>query len=569
LKLVNRIFLNFFGIIMFGGIASAVVGTVLVSRSLKAEAFSRVENDLKSARLFIDDRIFDLEIASKILVDGLEWDGPLPSNPDLAFLVTEEHGEFKRHLEEVSDVTFSESQHGIVSIPLGLLETVSFDTAGFDERTLCRNANTLWLFSVSKGKKGAAFSGILLNGNEAFIYSLQETLFERLLYGTKPFGTVTIFCEETRIATTVIGPSDQGEVWLDRAFVVDDWYLSAYEPIKNPAGENIGILYVGVLEKKYLDIKRRAVFILSGITFPTLLLLVFGAFLLSKSITKPVSALAEASRKIATGLPDATVEGTGRSLEMKTLAKSFNSMALAIKRREKMLVQKNEELEEANRDYQELLSFVTHELNNSIGSLLLNVSILKDGTVGAFTEEQEEVLGLVLRDVERFREMVRNYLNISRLEKGTLKYRPLAIEVRKAVVEPSLKRLEGRIAHKRMEVLWDWEEEAHITADADLLDICYSNLIINAIKYGQEWIKLSGKREDGYWIFGVHNGGAAIPAEKIPLLFQKFSRLVKSDDGAGLGLYLVKRIVERHGGEVFCRSDETEGTSFFMKLPAS
>ena len=65
----------------------------------------------------------------------------------------------------------------------------------------------------------------------------------------------------------------------------------------------------------------------------------------------------------------------------------------------------------------------------------------------------------------------------------------------------------------------------------------------------------------------MHNGGPAIPKEKISLLFQKFSRLVKSDDGAGLGLYLVKKIVERHGGEVFCRSDKSEGTSFYMKLP--
>jgi two-component system NtrC family sensor kinase len=589
MKLANKIFLSFFGIIVFSGISSAIVGTVLVSKSIRNEAFSRVENDLKSAQLFIEDRLSELSIASQILSDGLEWNTTLPGSPTLAFLITEDCARFRRHLEETTGILLPDNRRGVITlgvitIPADLLDAVSFYSSRVDARTFCEGKNTLWLFSVTAGKKGDAFCGILLNGNDVFISALHEHLFERLLYGTKPFGTVTIFCGPTRIATTVIGPTGEvavgtrvsgevekrvlegGETWLDRAYVVDDWYLSAYKPIRSPGGKNIGILYVGVLEKKYLDIKRRAVILLSGITIPMIGLLLFGVFLLSKSITKPISALASASRKIASGKRDTGAVHAGGASELKTLAKSFNSMARAILKREELLVKKNEQLEEANRDYQELLSFVTHELNNSIGSLLLNLSILKDGTVGELNEEQKEVLGLVLRDVARFREMVRNYLNISRLEKGTLKYRPEELDLRKKVVEPVLERLEGRIAHKKMNVLWDWDEETRLKADADLMDICYSNLIINAVKYGADWIRLSGKREGAYWLLGVHNGGALIPKEEIPLLFQKFSRLVKSDDGAGLGLYLVRKIVERHGGEVSCTSNETEGTCFRMKL---
>jgi len=585
-KLANRIFLGFFGIIVFGGLSSSIVGTVLVSSSLRAEAFSRVGNDLKSARLFIDDRLSELSIASQILSEGVEWEGNLPGKPDLTFMVTDDHKGFRRYLEEYAGIVLPDTRRGVLLIPLALLDTVPFDSSRLDAGATCDGNNTLWLFAVTAGVKGDAFCGILLNGNDGFISALHEHLFERLLYGTKPFGTVTIFCGPTRIATTVLGPSgeiavgtrvsgeverqvlEHGQVWLDRAYVVDDWYLSAYEPIKSPGGRNIGILYVGVLEKKYLDIKRRAVVLLSGITVPMIGLLLFGVFLLSKSITKPISELAYASRRIASGERDTGEVTAGGTSEMKTLAKSFNSMAQAIVRREELLVQKNEQLEEANRDYQELLSFVTHELNNSIGSFLLNLSILEDGTAGELNEEQEEVLGLVLRDVARFREMVRNYLNISRLEKGTLKYSPKEIDLRKTVVEQVLLRLESRIAHKKMEVLWDWDEEAHVKADADLLDICYSNLIINAVKYGADWIRISGKREGEHWLLGVHNGGTPIPKEEIPRLFQKFSRLVKSDDGAGLGLYLVRKIVERHGGEVSCSSSETEGTCFCMRFPA-
>ena len=586
MKLANRIFLSFFGIIVFGSALSAVIGTILVSRSLRAEAFSRVGNDLKAARLFMDDRLSDLSISAQLVSEGLEWNGMLPGNPDLVFMVTDEYPRFRNHLENREGITLPDTRRGVLKIPLGILDELSFDSSRLDPRTLCDGRNTLWLFAVASGTRGTAFCGILLNGNEKFISVLQENLFERLIYGAKPFGTVTIFCGPTRIATTVIGPSgevavgtrvseeveervlERGQVWLDRAYVVDDWYLSAYEPIQSSGGENIGILYVGVLEKKYLDIKRRAVLLLSGVTIPMIGLLIFGVFLLSKSITKPVSALAAASEKIASGERDTRAVLADGTAEMETLAKSFNRMAQAIVKREKLLVQKNEQLEEANRDYQELLSFVTHELNNSIGSLLLNISILKDGTVGEFNKEQEEVIGLVLRDVARFREMVRNYLNISRLEKGTLKYNPVELDLRKTVVEPVLQRLSGRIAHRKMKVLWDWDEETYLKADADLLDICYSNLVINAVKYGAEWIRLSGKREGDYWALGVHNGGTPIPKEKIPELFQKFSRLVKSDDGAGLGLYLVRKIVERHGGEVFCTSGEEDGTCFCMKLPA-
>jgi signal transduction histidine kinase len=301
---------------------------------------------------------------------------------------------------------------------------------------------------------------------------------------------------------------------------------------------------------------------------PTLGLLIFGVFLISKWIVKPISALAEASERVAGGEFGTKVRHQGKTIEFKTLLHSFNTMVSAVKNREDMLVQKNSQLELANRDYQELLSFVTHELNNSIGSLLLNVMMLSDGTIGVLQEEQEEVVQQILRDVERFRDMVKNYLNISRLEKGTLKFRPETVDLKKTVVLPVLSRLKSRIEHRQMRVDWEWKDETVLSVDTELMDICYSNLVVNALKYGKEWIRLSARKQEGWWILEVANGGTPIPAEKIPLLFKKFSRLVKSDDGAGLGLYLIRKILEQHGGEVWCAPLEN-GTSFYMKIPSS
>jgi len=594
MKLANRIFFSLIGIIIISSLASAFVGAVLISRALKEEAFSRVSYDLKEARLYFDDLLDELTLYARLHANGLEDRIALSLQPNLSVLITPASGEGERAgkfvdlLESHSGLSFRTPGKGFVSIPLRLLSLAGFPTEDLGLKVRCDGESTIWLYAVALGDEGISFSGVLLNGNNRLTVELQEVLFGKALYGSKPFGTVTVFCGDKRVATTVIGPSgiiavgtrvsevvrrkvlEEGGVWLDRAFVVDDWYLSAYEPIQNPRGENIGILYVGVLEKRYLDIRNRVVLILSAIVIPTLGLLIFSVFIISRNIVKPIASLAAASEKIAGGQLDTEIPYQGRVIdsELETLLTSFDKMVSAIKGREKMLLKKNTQLEETNKDYQELLSFVTHELNNSIGSLLLNVSLLNDGTLGELDAERNEVAGQILRDVQRFRDMVRNYLNISRLEKGTLRYNPATVNVKTAVVEPVLRRLESRIRHRGLKLLWDWPEEAVLAVDTELLDICYSNLLVNTLKYGRDWVRLSAERRVDGWVFGVANGGVPIPREKIPLLFRKFSRLVKSDDGAGLGLYLVQKIMERHGGEVWCDSS-AEATTFYMKIPSS
>jgi two-component system NtrC family sensor kinase len=425
----------------------------------------------------------------------------------------------------------------------------------------------------------------MLNGNERLVRSMQENLFSSELYGTKPFGTVTVFCGDTRVATTVLGPDgkvatgtqvspevrrqvlEEGQTWLGRAFVVDEWYLSAYEPLRDPRGERIGILYVGVLEQKYQDIRTRSVYFLAALIVPILgLALVFGFFIV-RGISRPLSRLVEASGQIASGNLDLPLAHLPAPHEIELLSDAYTAMQGAIRDRENLLRTQNQELEQANRDYSELLSFVTHELNNSVGSLLLNVSLLEEESSGKIPRELDELVDQVLRDVERFRDMVKNYLNLSRLEKGTLRFNPDRFDVRARVIEPAVERMGRWMEHRRFQVFWDWPERVEVTADADLLDICYSNFVVNALKYGRDWIRFSARREGEAWLLGVANGGTPIPAEKIPLLFRKFSRLVRSSDGAGLGLYLVRRILERHGGEVWCESSPEIGTRFVMKLP--
>lgn len=603
MKLSRRIFINFLIVVITGGLLSTLAGFILISRSVKSEAFSRVHNDLKVAWRFIDEKIRDIEVVSRILANEIKPDLIVQELPDIMVifsqgksksLVIDENG---RKWEVDGSVFWSvlakelggkiDTSSGIIKLKTELIEKLGFKLS-LENSSICNDGSILALYSVYRKDEHIVFGATILNENETLVISMQDLIFGRDYYDGKPLGTVTIFCNDKRVATTVIGEDgkpaigtsvseivkkrvlEEGKSWLDRAFVVDEWYLSAYEPIVSPERQRIGILYVGLLEKKYVDIRNRTIMIFAGIVILMIGILVLTVFLLSSRIVKPLIKLVTMTGKISSGEFSMSINTDSGIKEINDLTENFNRMARAVERRQKLLIEQNLQLKQTTKEYQELLRFVTHELNNSIGSLLLNVSILLDGTVGDLQGDQREVAEQLLRDTERFRDMVRNYLNISRLERGKLVCKPEPINIKKFVVEPVVKRLDRRIKDERFELRWKWPEEYIVKADGELLDICYSNLIINAIKYGKDWIELTIEKksdEKGIWyVLGVRNGGEPIPEEKIPLLFQKFSRLVKSSDGAGLGLYLVRKIVEQHGGKVWC-SSEKDGTGFYMMLP--
>ena len=582
MRLGNRVFLSFFAVTLVATLASTFTGALLLSQALRSEALTRVQLNLKGARVRLASELELLAVTVDLQAKGLadRIAAPHPAEVSLLFPALLPETLARKGLYGVG------AEKGFLRLTLEELAGLGVDTSRLARLPLADGEQLLCLFAARRGTAGHAVALSVLNGNERLVRSMQENLFSAELYGDKPFGTVTVFCEDTRVATTVLGPDgrvavgtrvspevrrqvlEEGQIWLGRAFVVDEWYLSAYEPIRDPRGERIGILYVGVLEQKYQDIRNRSVYFLAALIVPILgLALVIGIFIV-RGVNRPLSRLVQASGQIASGNLELPLASLRAPHEIEQLTEAYSAMQDAIRDREIRLRTQNQELEQANRDYQELLSFVTHELNNSVGSLLLNVSLLEEESSGKIPQELDELVDQVLRDVERFRDMVKNYLNLSRLEKGTLRYNPSRIDVRSRVIEPGVERMARWMEHRNFQVLWDWPGEVEITADADLLDICYSNFVVNALKYGKDWIRFSARRDGEAWLLGVANGGTPIPQEKIPLLFRKFSRLVRSSDGAGLGLYLVRRILERHGGEVWCESSQEIGTRFVMKLPA-
>lgn len=595
MKLGNRMFLGVFGLIVFSNLAGAVTGALLISRAVRAEAFGRVEQGLREARAGLDRRQRDLTLTARILARGLEDRLELPVVPQIVGRLP---GPLSAPLAAAGLYAAAPSR-GFLTIDSRL---PGLTGGGGDA---CPSGELLCLFALEPGPQGAVFAATVLNGNQALVRDIQEEAFGapgekgEALYAGKPLATLTVFCRDLRVATTVLGPDGQpavgtrvsaavrervlekGERWLDRALVVDQWYLSAYEPIVDPRGRALGILYVGVLERKYADIRTRAVSYLAALIVPMLGLVLAAVYFITRGVVGPLTHLAEEASHIREGrfAADALRAPAPRAAdEIRALADGFLRMKEALRERESRLRRQNVELHEANRDYQELLSFVTHELNNSIGALLLNASLLAEETEPSLTGEARSILDQIVRDIERFRDMVRNYLNLSRLDKGTLRYNPGPLDVRARVIEPVLRRLERWLRHSGFEVRWFWPAGVSVWGDPDLLEICYSNFVVNALKYGRDWIRFTARQTADGWELGVENGGEPIPAEQAGQLFQKFSRLVGSSDGAGLGLYLVRRIAERHGGEVRCEpilpTGEAEeaspassaGTRFVLRL---
>jgi two-component system NtrC family sensor kinase len=446
----------------------------------------------------------------------------------------------------------------------------------------------------SRGQVVAAlYGGVLLNRNVEITDEIRSTL-----YGTQgaeelPLGTATIFLGDARIATTVrlengnraLGTRvskevadrvlDNGRPWVGRAFVVRDWYLTAYEPIRDSEERIVGMLYVGILERPFDELGAPIIWRYVGLTLLVVLLSLALAYFLADRIARPIHRLVLAARTVHEGSYPEPVETTGASSESAALIEAFNEMVVALREREEKLSEANVRLEALNRSYMETLSFVTHQLNTPVASMMNYTYLLEGEFLGPLTEKQRKAVRVLDASTRRLTEMVRHYLGLARVERGELRPSPVRVAVRAEVLDPLLEALEPQLAEREMALECTVPPEVAVQADANMTRDVFENLLGNAIKYGGQGARISiTAHEAGEMVaFAVGNGGGGIPAELIPRLFQKFSRLESQvaagprPKGTGLGLFLCKHIVEAHGGEISVTSRATGWVEFNFTLP--
>ena len=300
--------------------------------------------------------------------------------------------------------------------------------------------------------------------------------------------------------------------------------------------------------------------VLRQILPPAALALVLGtilAFFLARSQIRPLKEMSGAVREFSKG--DLTRRVDVRcGGELEELAESINRMAEELSR-----------LEDSRRSF---VANVSHELRSPMTCMRGYVQAMLDGVIGP--EDMPRYLQIVLDETDRLTELVRDLLDLSRLESGKF---PLTLAPFDAneLMRRNLVNFEPRISEKRIGVDVDLEAGAlYVLADANRINQVVSNIIDNAVKFmnGEGSLLTVRTRREGKSVrFTIANNGPRIAEADLPYIFERFYKADKahtSGQGTGLGLSICQRIMQQHDSQITVRSDDGE-TAFEFLLPAA
>jgi len=436
---------------------------------------------------------------------------------------------------------------------------------------------------------GVLYGGNLLNRNYRIVDKVKETVYQGGKYKGEDVGTVTIFQGDLRISTNVrakdgtraVGTRVSEEVneqvlvkglpWIGRAFVVTAWYKTAYEPIRNIGGEIIGILYVGILEQPFVDMARRDFFVFLAMAFIATLLAGALALVLAGAISRPLKRMLKATNRLSEGNLGYKIDAKTGTSELNALVASFNEMSSRLSEREHSLIISKERLAALNETYLDLVGFVSHELKGMLATINMNAMSVRDGLFGPINSKQKQALESATRVLGHLMETVKKFLDLSRIEKGELKLNKVEVSLREDVFDGCLETFAGEMAEKQMEVNNNIQPEFRVNGDLDLLLVVANNLVGNAVKYGFEKGKIVLNSEDlGDKVqIEIYNDSRPIGEEDRGRLFKRFSRLSVPQDkkvkGTGLGLFITKEIIAKHGGDIWVEPREN-GNSFIFQI---
>jgi two-component system phosphate regulon sensor histidine kinase PhoR len=216
-------------------------------------------------------------------------------------------------------------------------------------------------------------------------------------------------------------------------------------------------------------------------------------------------------------------------------------------------------------------SIIAHDLRSPLQAMMMRTHLLSEGRRGPLSDE-------VLLDLQKFRgsmqSMVRiidDFLALARLDGSSQLMKPTLIDFTE-VVETAMDEMRLLAEGAELELSWfPPKERLHVTGDASRLGQVLGNLIGNAIKFTPRGGRVSVRLTelDGLVEAAVTDTGPGVPAEMVPKLFERFSRdpAQAAKVGSGLGLMIVKEIVEAHGGRVGVRTAPAEGSTFWLQLP--
>jgi len=437
---------------------------------------------------------------------------------------------------------------------------------------------------------GVLYGGILLNRSEEIVDRVRDTVFQHEIYNGRSIGTATIFLKDIRVSTNVLNPDGsraigtvaseevtkyvltEGNKWTDRAFVVNDWYITAYEPIEDIFGTKVGMLYVGVLEAKYADVRWKALSVFILITMAGMVFAIGLGYIIADKISRPVQQLTKASIQVSQGNLSPEIGPISNS-EIGVLQKTFKQMLASIQERDQRQREESESKllqSEKQASVGKLAGGVAHEINNPLtGIFTFTHMLLKRKDI---PEEVRQDLETIAQETERVRKIVKGLLDFSR--QTELDREPMDIN---RLIRYTVSLVENQALIKGVSLNFEpGEGLPTITLDRNQMQSVLLNIIINALDATEPGgsititsgigVSTSKPGQNGIEILCTDTGCGIAP-ENLNRLFDPFFTTKDVGHGTGLGLSVSYGIVERHGGTIWVQSKVGKGSTFKVWLP--
>ena len=455
---------------------------------------------------------------------------------------------------------------------------------------------------------GVLVAGVLLNQNLGFIDTINTLVYPKASLTEGSLGTATLFLEDVRISTNVrlfenvraLGTRvsievrstvlDEGRTWLNRAFVVNDWYISAYEPLLDSFGNRVGMLYVGFLDSPFRAAKAKALWLIIG-GFLLLLTLSVPLFLrLARSVFKPLEDIVHTISKVEAGDLSARTDLPNNNNEVSRVASHLNTVLAQVQERDQRLREWGDELEnrvknrthelqDANQQLEmttkqlvvseklaaigEITASVAHEINNPVAVIQGSVDVIYD-ELGDVAKPLNTEFTLVFQQVHRINTLVNKLLQFARPEEFA---GAVSIYSPNDVVNDTLPLVQHLLNKGQIQLELALESTRDVAINQTELQQVLINLIVNAIQAMQNGGNLTitskdheNNQQSGILIT-ITDTGTGMPPEVADKVFDPFFTTKKAE-GTGLGLSITQKLISRAGGQIWLDSKLGQGTRF-------